>query len=98
MIHEFDSTITLNDHHLAATGLSDRRADAVEAVRVAVEWMNGAGWIDVEAQSNPPSCHGWVIVYPRGHSITPETAEWRALRHRVEAVAMAAMTAAGTPF
>lgn len=47
----FDATITLNDHHLDAAGLSGRQAEAVAAVRQAVEGMEGAGWIGVEAQS-----------------------------------------------
>ncbi len=46
----FDATITLNDHHLAAAGLTGRKAEAVEAVRQAVERMEGAGWIGVDAQ------------------------------------------------
>ena len=33
MAHDFDATITLNDHHLAAAGLTGRHAEAVEAVR-----------------------------------------------------------------
>jgi len=53
---DFDAMITLNGHHLAAAGLSDRRAAAVKAVRQAVDWMEGAGWIDVEAQSYPLGC------------------------------------------
>jgi hypothetical protein len=32
---DFDATITLNDHHLAAEGLSGHIAEAVEAVRPA---------------------------------------------------------------
>jgi hypothetical protein len=47
----FDTTITLNDHHLAAAGMTDRKAEAVEAVRRAVERMDGAHWIGVAAQS-----------------------------------------------
>jgi hypothetical protein len=58
MPHDFDATITFNDHHLAAAGLTCRKAEAVEAVREAVERMDGAGWIDVEPESYPPSAAG----------------------------------------
>ena len=95
---DFDATITLNDHHLAVAGLSDRRAAVVEAVRQAVDRMEGAGWIDVEALSYPLGCQGWVIVHPCGHCRTPDTLHWRELRHQVEAVAMAAVAAARAPF
>ena len=83
----FDATITLDDHHLDTAGLSDREAEATAAVREAVERMEGAGWIDVEAQSYPPELPGWVIVYPRGRCFTPDTPVWRALQHQVETVA-----------
>jgi hypothetical protein len=33
----------------------------------------------------PPQLLGWVIVYPRGQSITPETPAWRESRRQVEA-------------
>jgi hypothetical protein len=66
----FDAVITLNDHHLAAAGLTGRKAEAVAAVRQAVERMDGAGWIDVEAQYFPPHLAGWVVVYPRGRCST----------------------------
>jgi hypothetical protein len=49
-----DATITVTDDHLAAAGLSAEEADAVVAVRAAIDRMDGAGWIDVEAQSYPP--------------------------------------------
>jgi hypothetical protein len=75
----FDATITLNDHHLAAAGLSDKPGEAVAAVRQAVQCMDGAGWIDVEAHYFPPTLPGWVILYARGQSVMPETAEWRNL-------------------
>jgi hypothetical protein len=48
MPRDFDPTITLNDHHLAAAGLTGRKAEAVEAVREAVGRMDGAGWFDVD--------------------------------------------------
>lgn len=60
--------------------------------------MDGAGWIDVEAFDFPPQCPGWVIVYPLGHCITPDTPYWRELQHEVEVVAMGAMVALGAPF
>jgi len=98
MTREFDATITLNDHHLAAAGLSERKLKVVAAVREAVAQMKGAGWIDVEAESYPPGTAGWVIVYPRGRCDTPDAPEWRQLRHLVETVATASLIAAGAPF
>jgi hypothetical protein len=94
----FDATITLNDRHLDTVGLSDRKYKAVAAVREAVARMEGASWIDVEAESYPPGAPGWVIVYPRGRSVTPDTLEWQKLRHLVETVVTSALTAAGAPF
>jgi hypothetical protein len=89
---------TLNDHHLEAAGLSGRKEQAVAAVREAVARIDGAGWIDVEAQSYPPGAAGWAIAYPRGRCVTPDTPGWRELRHRVETVATTALIAAGAPF
>jgi hypothetical protein len=99
----FDATITFNDHHLDTAGLSDRKYKAVAAVQEAVAWMEGAGWIDVEAESYPPGGAGWVIVYPSGRRVTPDTLEWRELLHLVATVATSALTAsaltaAGAPF
>jgi hypothetical protein len=54
----FDAVITLNDHHLEAAGLAGRAAEAVAAVRQAVERIDGAGWIDVAAQYFPPQLPG----------------------------------------
>jgi len=90
---EFDATITLNDHHSATAGLSGPEAAA--AVRHAVEQMPGAGWIDVEAQPYPPELPGWVIVYPQGRSVTPDTPAWHALRRDIEVMATAALVGAG---
>jgi hypothetical protein len=98
MPHDFDATITLNDHHHPAAGLTGRKAEAVAAVRGAVERMDGAHWIGVDAQSYPPELPGWVIVYPRGWCVTPDTPEWRDVLHRVETVVTAALVAAGAPF
>src|SRR5271157_3565822 len=92
---EFDATITLNDHHLEAAGLTGRHAKAVVAVRRAVEAMSGAGWIDVEAQTYPPDTPVWVVLYPRGPGSAPDTPEWRALRDQVEREARAALLIAG---
>jgi hypothetical protein len=60
-------------HEAPAVTVSDRKHQAVAAVREAVERMDGAGWIDVEAQSYPPGASGWVIVYPQGRCTTPDT-------------------------
>jgi hypothetical protein len=89
----FDATITLNDHHLAIAGRSTPKADAVAAVRMAIEQMDGAGWIDVEAQPFPPELAGWVILYRPGRSDRPDTPAWRALSQRVEEGAVAALRA-----
>jgi hypothetical protein len=97
-MQEFDATITLNDHHLAAAGMTDRPPAAVAAGREGVRRMEGAGWIDVEAQSYPPHAPGWVIVYARGRSDIPDTPEWHNLRTRVETFVTAALVGAGVPF
>ena len=91
----FDATITLNDHHLESAGLTGRHAEAVVAVRQAVEAMSGAGWIDVEAQTWPPDTPVWVILYPRGPGSAPDTPEWRALRDQVKREATSALLIAG---
>jgi hypothetical protein len=77
---------------------SGRTADVIAAVQQAVDRMEGVGWFDVEARFYPAACHGGVIVYPRGHCITPDSPQWRELRHEVESVATAAMVAAAAPF
>jgi hypothetical protein len=92
----FDATITLNDHHLERSGLS--APEAVAAVRQAVERMDGAGWIDVEAHSYPASLPGWVILYSRGQSAKSDTSAWRNLQREVETIATAALVGAGAPF
>ena len=91
----FDATITLNDHHFATTGLSG--SEAAATVRQAVERMDGAGWIDVEAQSYPAGLPGWVILYPPGRAAAPGTSEWRDLQRRIEMVATAALAVVGVP-
>jgi hypothetical protein len=95
---DFEAVITLNDHHLAAAGLSGQKTAAVAAVRQAVEKMAGAGWIDVEAHSYPATLPGWVILYQPGRGAPPDTATWRELRHTVEVVATAALVGAAVPF
>ena len=93
--HGFDAIITLNDGHLLTANMSDRPAEAVAVVRRAIEAIPGAGWIDVEAQTYPPSLPAWVIVYPLGRAATPDTPDWHETRRLVEAVAMSALVAAG---
>jgi hypothetical protein len=95
---DFDATITLNDHHLAAASLTDRPAEAVAAVRRAVERMPGAGWINVEAHYFPPHTPGWVTLYLASHGAPPDTPEWQELQRSVERVAKAALVAAAVPF
>jgi hypothetical protein len=60
--------------------------------------MHGAHWIGVDAQSYPPELPRWVIVYPWGRCVTPDTPEWPDVLHRVETVVTAALVAAGAPF
>jgi hypothetical protein len=71
----FDATITLNDHHLAAAGLAHTPDVAIAAVHQAVEHVDGAGWIDVEAHSCPAELAGSVILYPPGRAVAPDTAD-----------------------
>jgi hypothetical protein len=77
--------------------MSDRPADAVDAVRQAVQRITGAGWIDVEALSYPPAIPGWVILYEPGRGSAPDITEWRDLHREVEAMATAALVGAGKP-
>jgi hypothetical protein len=95
----FDATITLGDHHLAAAGLDpqQRSAAIVDMVRSAVQRMDGANWIDVEAADFPQTCRGWVTLYPLGSSSTPDTLPWRELCHRVEETVKVALIAAAIP-
>jgi hypothetical protein len=66
-------------------------------MREAVERMDGAHWIGADAQSDPPELPGWVIVYPRGRCVTPDTPKWQELRQRLEMLASPAPAAAGAP-
>jgi hypothetical protein len=96
---KFDASITIGPHHLVAAGLEDRHRVALEAMRKAVRAIEGADWIDVAAQNYPPECPGWVTLYQAGHGgPTPDTQAWRELQKTVEAVALAALIAAGAPF
>jgi hypothetical protein len=91
----FDAVITIGDHHLEAVGLAGHADKAVAAVREAVERIDGAGWIDVEALSFPPALPGWVIVYPRGRANTPATPDWEERLRQVEATAANALAVIG---
>jgi len=71
----FDTTIALSDRHLNARMLSDRKDQAVPAIRDNIERMDGAGWIDPEAQSYPPGTVGCVVVYPPGRCVTADRLE-----------------------
>jgi len=51
-----------------------------------------------EAESYPPGAAGWVIVYPWGRCVTPDTSGSRDLRHLVKTVATTALVAASAPF
>jgi hypothetical protein len=59
----------------------------------AVECMDGASWIDVEAADFPPTCPGWVTLHPRGSSGTQDTPAWHDVRRRVEETVKAALAA-----
>ena len=89
----FDAFITLSNHHIQAARLP--LPVAVAAVRVAVQQMQGARWIDVEADFNPPTLPHWVIVLPRGRSVTPDDQTARELQRKVEATATAALMGTG---
>ena len=78
--------------------MSSFEHQAIVAVRAAVERMDGAHWIGVDAQSYPPDLLGWVIAYPRGWCVTPDTPEWCELRQRVESAVTAVLVPVGTPF
>jgi len=52
----------------------------------------------ITSNGYPPELPGWVIGYPWGRRVTPDTREWVELRERVEAVATAALVVAGAPF
>jgi hypothetical protein len=96
---KFDASITIGPHHFIAGGLEGRHKVVLDAVRKAVRAIEGADWIDVAAQNYPPECPGWVTLYQAGHSgPTPDTPALRDLHKNVEAVALAAMVAAGAPF
>jgi hypothetical protein len=60
--------------------------------------MDGTGSIDVEAQSCPANLPGWVILYPPGRAVAPDTPEWRDRRRNVEMMVTAALIGAGVPF
>lgn len=64
----------------------------------AIEGIEGAGCVDVIAETYPPECQGWVILRRSGHGDSPDTPAWLELLPTVETLAMAAMVAAGTPF
>jgi hypothetical protein len=94
----FDAAITQNDHHLATAGMADRPTEAGAAVRRALDRMDGAGSIDVEAQSYPANLPGLVILFPPGRAVAPDTPEWRDRRGNVELLVTAALIGAGVPF
>jgi hypothetical protein len=74
MAHDsFEACTTLNDHHLVMAGLVGREAEIVAGVRQAVGRREGAGWIDVEGGSWPANPPGWVILYPPGRAVAPDT-------------------------
>ena len=85
----FDVTITLTPHLLAGTPLLTRPADAVEAVRGAVENMAGAAWIDV-AWLNVPG-GPWPVVERITVRGADDEAHEGALRSVVEMVAKRAL-------
>ncbi len=98
-VPEFDATIAIRAQRLETAGLANRCDEAAAAVRQAVERMDGANWIDVMATAIPiPTRYPMSVVCPRGCCLTPGTEEWRELQRSVEAVAAAALVAAGTPF
>jgi hypothetical protein len=94
----FDAVITLHKRHLVAAGLSGRDADAVAAVRTAVEAIEGACAIDVETYPFPIRSVDWVVLFPKGESDRLRTLQSGALQRRVEDVALAALESVGPPY
>lgn len=87
----FDALIALAPDMLPP-GLS--RADAVRAVRAAVQVMPGAGWVGVEYHGVPSGLGlRWVEVFPPDSGLPLKGERWDALRATVERAARAALAA-----
>jgi len=85
----FDASIDLGGSHMPA-GLD--RAEAVAAVRAAVQALPGAGWIDVAFYPPGIAVQGpWVRLFRPGGGGGPAGADGDALRGVVEGVALAAI-------
>ena len=95
--HDFDATITLNDHYLAPALAANRIEDVTHIVRRAVEALPGAGWIDVDVEFSSAAVAGWVSVSPPGQVLTPPSKAWRDKQRIVEAVVLRALMAVGMP-
>lgn len=87
----FDALIALAPDMLPP-GVS--RADAVRAVRAAVQAMPGAGWIGVEYHGVPSGLGlRWVEVFPPDSGLPLKGERWDALRAAVERAARTALVA-----
>jgi hypothetical protein len=91
----FDAVITLHKRHIVAAGLSGRDADAIDAVRTAVEAMDGAAIIDVETYPFPTRLADWVVLYPK---VDVDALSMQTLRQSVQMIALEALQAVGQPY
>ena len=74
------------------------RAEAVRAVRAAVQAMPGAGWVGVEYHGVPSGLGlRWVEVFPPDSGLALKGERWDALRAAVEGVARDALTRLPAP-
>lgn len=87
----FDALIALAPDMLPP---GSSRADAVRAVRAAVQAMPGAGWVGVEYHGVPSGLGlRWVEVLPPDSGLPLKGERWDALRATVERAARAALAA-----
>ena len=95
----FDAVITLHKRPpRGRRSFSGREADAVAAVRAAVEAMEGACSIDVEAYSFPTQLDDLVVLYPQDQYDRLQGWELETLHRKVEEVALAALQDVGLPY
>jgi hypothetical protein len=63
-------------------------AEAVEAVRAAIEDIPGAGWVSVEWCVGAPRNEGWVRLYEPGRAEPQSGVKWDKLARLIEDVAI----------
>jgi len=85
----FDTTIDLGPRNVPGTDAGP----AMAAVREAARALPGVHRVSVGRHDGLGGTTGlWVRVCPPGGGVMPKTASWQALKARVEAAAMAALT------